>query len=1082
MTQTLRTALVMTADASGIVGEVKRTETALEAAERRARGVSDAMARIKAPSGGGIQQIVNSLTGVDREMGAARLSAAAFSRELEEQERAFRSLKGAVDPLWRAEQQFAAAQAQVNRALAAGVVGQEEAAGVLHRLEAQYEIAAAAARQLDAAQAGIGRGAFRAGGGVQQASLQIADFATQVGAGTAASVALGQQLPQLLAGFGVFGAVAGAAVAIGVPLAKMLFDTGGGADAAEEALKGLDTALERVSASLKLVRDNDLGGKFGPMAGNVRALATAMLELDRAAELKALSTALDSQLDQFKPGIMQRLFTPGSGDVRPDAVAAQNRSLEAANFDKLGAGIGFDEFEKRRAALMATAKAGNVPEVTRQINELWQAMKDGKPVADMNDELVTMLRTLGSIAMMTAEQEVPFNEAAQAVAGYERIVAEAAARQRELVELAEVRAIAEQRLAEAQGTGTAAAEAAARAGLAAVDEEIRRITDATGRVQALDQSFEDLKGTAGKVAFDQDAAVRAAVDEMARKLLEAKGNLQNLSDADLSALEAAMQRLAGWAGDLASGAAAAGSLTAKQMRGYQQYGETRAAAAGWVGNDALAASRAMIIRFEGKLDAARWDENHHRAGYGSDTITLPDGSTRPVTAGMQVTQDQMDRDLDRRIGLYHDELRKLVGPGVMAGFSAQQIASIASIQHNYGSIPGRIKPALQSGDAQLIAQAIAGLAMDYTRSERAQGKTGRPVNYNRRMEEAGAFGNVAFLEGRFSGELQARDDRAREAKRRQDEAAREAKRRADEDSRMRGSITTEMSRVAPGLERDIAAAEKWRDEAMAGLDKTKAGYEAFAADVEAIYQDRIAKAYEGDLARQDTWAAGILQGLQEIEDKTTTWAEFGQELVTSWSEAGQQAFIDLAKTGTANVDDLVNHTLDMFLKMIYQLAVQPLFNTIFNGIAGAVGLPMGGAGAGAVTVPTAHTGGTGVMRTYSRGNRPRGDERLAMLRDGEQVFTPRMLENAGAVVSALSAAAGQGGGSVAVDARPIISVINNSRAQIDGKVEETTGPDGKRQYRMVLDDAVATAVGVPGGKTQKTLGGRFGLKPGGIVR
>jgi len=59
---------------------------------------------------------------------------------------------------------------------------------------------------------------------IQNASFQLGDFATQVGAGTSASIALGQQLPQLLGGFGALGAVLGAVVAIGVPLARVMGD------------------------------------------------------------------------------------------------------------------------------------------------------------------------------------------------------------------------------------------------------------------------------------------------------------------------------------------------------------------------------------------------------------------------------------------------------------------------------------------------------------------------------------------------------------------------------------------------------------------------------------------------------------------------------------------------------------------------------------------------------------------------------------------------------------------------------------------------------------------------------------------
>ena len=56
--------------------------------------------------------------------------------------------------------------------------------------------------------------------GIQQAGFQVGDFAAQVQNGTSAMVALGQQGPQLLGIFGAFGAIAGAALAIGTAIIK----------------------------------------------------------------------------------------------------------------------------------------------------------------------------------------------------------------------------------------------------------------------------------------------------------------------------------------------------------------------------------------------------------------------------------------------------------------------------------------------------------------------------------------------------------------------------------------------------------------------------------------------------------------------------------------------------------------------------------------------------------------------------------------------------------------------------------------------------------------------------------------------
>ena len=55
-------------------------------------------------------------------------------------------------------------------------------------------------------------------GGVRNVAYQIQDLAVQLSMGTNAFMALGQQLPQLLSGFGTMGVVIGAVAAVGIPL------------------------------------------------------------------------------------------------------------------------------------------------------------------------------------------------------------------------------------------------------------------------------------------------------------------------------------------------------------------------------------------------------------------------------------------------------------------------------------------------------------------------------------------------------------------------------------------------------------------------------------------------------------------------------------------------------------------------------------------------------------------------------------------------------------------------------------------------------------------------------------------------
>lgn len=81
---------------------------------------------------------------------------------------------------------------------------------------------------------------------IQNTSYQIQDFAVQVAAGTSATRAMAQQLPQLLGGFGALGAVLGTVAAVAIPLTATLVDF---SDVADE----MGAVLERVAVTVGAV-------------------------------------------------------------------------------------------------------------------------------------------------------------------------------------------------------------------------------------------------------------------------------------------------------------------------------------------------------------------------------------------------------------------------------------------------------------------------------------------------------------------------------------------------------------------------------------------------------------------------------------------------------------------------------------------------------------------------------------------------------------------------------------------------------------------------------------------------------------
>jgi hypothetical protein len=302
------------------------------------------------------------------------------------------------------------------------------------------------------------------------------------------------------------------------------------------------------------------------------------------------------------------------------------------------------------------------------------------------------------------------------------------------------------------------------------------------------------------------------------------------------------------------------------------------------------------------------------------------------------------------------------------------------------------------------------------------------------------------------------------------------------------SIKGELARLRPSYEADVEAAEAWRDKALAQLKKAGAGYSQYAADVEAIFKEKMADAYEADLKRRDDWAAGIERAMAQQKEDMTSWADFSESVMTKWAEAGEDAFARFVKTGKASLTDFVDFVADAFARMAYQQVIGPglssLMGSLLGGIGGMFGLPAGSTGAG-VSVPTNHTGSPGVMRSYAMsgyGDTARPDERLTMMRDGEQILTSRALENAGALISTLSALAARSAQPVQIDSRPQVTVITKTSVPLQVEQSETVDDRGGRQQQLVISEAVATGLRAPGGAARRTLDQDFGVRRRGINR
>ncbi len=160
--------------------------------------------------------------------------------------------------------------------------------------------AGAAAGQASTASRALGERMRHLRPQIQNTAWQVGDFAVQVGAGTSASQAMAQQLPQLLGGFGVLGAVLGAVAAIAVPLGAAFLRTGEEAESASDATSRLADATERLRGLKDLGGDlEDLAERYGVVTARVRDLLAAQRQLAEREARDALRATGKGLLDSL---------------------------------------------------------------------------------------------------------------------------------------------------------------------------------------------------------------------------------------------------------------------------------------------------------------------------------------------------------------------------------------------------------------------------------------------------------------------------------------------------------------------------------------------------------------------------------------------------------------------------------------------------------------------------------------------------------------------------------------------------------------------------------------------------------------
>lgn len=336
----------------------------------------------------------------------------------------------------------------------------------------------------------------------------------------------------------------------------------------------------------------------------------------------------------------------------------------------------------------------------------------------------------------------------------------------------------------------------------------------------------DESGNAAREAAAKSEQFREALDKINGIVPEIGRNLDDMKKkADLDEAFQSAARAAQTMGELNAAVAAYNEQMQRidQNRVDQQFGSY---------TNSLEASAALLRNKEGFRPTPYWDVNAYRIGFGSDTVTLADGSVQKVVQGMRISVADANRDLYRRIGEFQNTVKGQIGAERFGAFSPQAQAALTSIAYNYGSLPDRILGAVRTGTNEEIAAAIRSLGGD-----------NGGINRDRRNAEAALFTTTANIEPLAAQQVAEAEKLAQEAERRA-----EAQKQFHESQN--ASIAQQQFELSI-QDQELVKREQAKAIREAELAAEKAGTELTAAQREAILQNVEAKFRQQQIDEQN---------------------------------------------------------------------------------------------------------------------------------------------------------------------------------------------------------------------------------------
>lgn len=234
------------------------------------------------------------------------------------------SLQRSVDGNHAAAARYADTVRRVQAAEAAGLGTAEQRNRVL-------EQAAVAHQRATTSMEAHANGARGYGAALGQAGFQVQDFATQVAMGQNAVTAFGVQFAQFAGMFGTAGAIAGAAVTVGI-LGAQFLDLAGNAETLDEAIKQVEDSYKRMNdvAERRIKGVEEEAAAINRLAVGYGTLGAAGQRAE-GLQLRRQDDSLRLQADQLRAGLANSLPSSVQRGITPrDATNALGEDLGLA--------------------------------------------------------------------------------------------------------------------------------------------------------------------------------------------------------------------------------------------------------------------------------------------------------------------------------------------------------------------------------------------------------------------------------------------------------------------------------------------------------------------------------------------------------------------------------------------------------------------------------------------------------------------------------------------------------------------------------------------------------------------------------